>query len=189
MIHKYLIIGLLALDIPAFLQAAEYGAASEGTSARHYTTVCNERDQIVQQMWPNGFHRPHHKHTIEEFIGGLVRSTREGGLDSAITFLKKAISWGFAVDSVSYNETEDGNAELNLRYFILLNKLSKTQQEQSEILPFGIMHSIVGGNDVRMYRYEVSVFPIDDRWGSFITNFALALAVPPSLRKRVSVDI
>jgi len=61
------------------------------------------------------FQQPTQSHSVEEFIGGLVRYAREGGTNAVIAFLEEAKEWGFALDSVFYWEGSDGNALLNLR--------------------------------------------------------------------------
>lgn len=162
--------------------------------ARHYVATDGSDwvSQIVSHVWHDGPQLPKQKHSIEEFIGQLVRNARERGNDGVIAFLEEAVGWGFAVDGAYYDENANGSAMLVLTHLVVHNEASRDVPQSMEKLAKALreISSIISPNDVGTccYNSKGSCFPGGNCF-SFAPYVVFALKVPLSLNKEVHVDV
>jgi hypothetical protein len=161
-------------------------------------------DRVVQEVWDRKIQLPTQQHSVEEFIGGLVRSAREGGDKAVIAFLGEAEKWGFALDSVSYVEPPSQNkrngstthsiASLNLWHLIVFNDICTypTYDDAMKKLTSSIsnIHSIICNNDVCEVSYSPGTSGFNDGlYIPFVIDLSLKLLIPLTFSKKVIVDI
>jgi hypothetical protein len=148
-------------------------------------------NRLSHEAWINTFHPTEH-HTIEEFIGGLVRCARNEGEEAVINFLEQAEGWGFALDSFSYQE-HDGRAVVLFRHVMIRNELEDSGYIALEKLKKSIssIKSIVSYNDV-----ETDYVPGNACYNgekpscfSFLISLHFSLSVPLSVMKDVNIEI
>lgn len=149
--------------------------------------------QIISHIWRDGLTLAKQKHSIEEFIGQIVRNAREKGSDGVVAFLEEAATWGFAVDAVYYDENANGVAMLAFTHFVALNEISKDTRQPMEKLAKALreMRSVFSQNDVvsASYNSKGSCFPGGSSCFSFAPYVTFTLRVPRSLNKEVHVDV
>jgi hypothetical protein len=150
--------------------------------------------RLHEEAWGETFHPDEQHHTIEEFIGGLVRCSREGGEKAVIDFLEKAEGWGFALESFFYTE-RNGRAYFVLGYLLARNDPSvdngssvaeKLQQSISNI------HSIVSNHDVSNLISSAAGSCFSGsirRCFGFAPSVSMTLEIPLAYSKNVHINI
>ena len=189
------ILSLLLVSVAINTTSLECMKESRSAASSHYLSENNSMwlTRLNQEVWAGTFQSPKQHHSVEEFIGGLVRCAREGGEDAVIAFLEEAETWGFALDAVYYDEN-DGHAQLILRHLVTLNILFK-----DEFCNHGIgslvekirnIHSIVSDNDVKASSFHINgaCFGDGPHFG-FMNAWIIMLEIPLSLSKAVKIDI